>query len=47
MIEFFNSVDMQRLMSENCYADAKRFGTEKFLNNWYEMTKTLHERLMT
>jgi len=44
--EYFNDIDMQRTMSENCYAAAHRFSNEKFLENWYKMTETIYRRLL-
>jgi len=44
MIEFFSNEDLQREMSENCYADVGRFSTDKFMENWFDMTETLYKR---
>ena len=44
MIEFLSDENMRRTMSENCYADAKRFGRERFLKNWEEFINDMCER---
>ncbi|MCL2628962.1 MAG: glycosyltransferase [Oscillospiraceae bacterium] len=44
MIEYFSDADMQKTMSGNCYTDAPRFGTDKFLENWFNMVSKLHEK---
>jgi len=43
--EYLKDVELQRTMSENCYAAAHRFSNEKFLENWYQMTETIYNRL--
>jgi poly(glycerol-phosphate) alpha-glucosyltransferase len=44
MIRYFKDENKQRQMSGNCYADVSRFSTDKFLENWFNMTKTLYEQ---
>jgi len=44
MVEFLSDADMRRRMSENCYADAERFGRERFLNNWEKFINDMCER---
>jgi poly(glycerol-phosphate) alpha-glucosyltransferase len=44
LIDYFKDADLQKAMSENCYTDAPRFGTDKFLENWFNMTEALHNR---
>jgi poly(glycerol-phosphate) alpha-glucosyltransferase len=41
LTELLKDVELQRTMSENCYADAERFGTEAFLESWRGMTEYL------
>jgi poly(glycerol-phosphate) alpha-glucosyltransferase len=43
--EYFKDEQLQRTMSENCYAAAPRFSNEKFLENWYKMTVSLVTRI--
>jgi len=38
LLEFFKDEKMRQKMSENCYADTKRFSTDKFMDNWFDMT---------
>ena len=40
---FFKDEKLQKQMSDNCYADVSRFSTDKFLENWFDMTKALYE----
>ena len=44
IITYLNDVELQRAMIENCYNDAPRFSPERFMDRWYDMTKTLYER---
>ena len=44
IIEFYKDEHMQKTMSKNCYKEAGRFSTEKFLENWYNMTLELFEK---
>jgi len=44
MIKYFRDEKMQRDMSNNCYADVSRFSTDKFLENWFNMTSQLYEK---
>ena len=44
IIKYLKDKNKQKTMSENCYKAAHKFSTEKFLENWYKMTKTLYER---
>jgi len=44
IVAFLKDIDLQRTMSNNCYADAPRYGTSQFLDKWYEMTATLYNR---
>jgi poly(glycerol-phosphate) alpha-glucosyltransferase len=42
IVRFYEDKQLQKTMSENCYSEADRFSTEKFLNNWYKMTLRLY-----
>jgi len=44
IIDYFNDVDLQRTMSENCYEAAPAFSTDRFMENWFKMTETLYNR---
>jgi poly(glycerol-phosphate) alpha-glucosyltransferase len=44
MVEYFEDANMQRIMSDICYAEAPGFSTDRFLEKWFSMTKTLYER---
>jgi len=44
MIDYFNDIDMQKTMSENCYVDAPGFSSNHFPDKWYNMTTTLYNR---
>jgi len=44
IIDFYKNEGLQKEMSDNCYNDAPRFSTDKFLDNWFEMTETLYNR---
>jgi poly(glycerol-phosphate) alpha-glucosyltransferase len=41
---FFEDIELQRAMSENCYTEAPRFGADVFLESWYNLTETLYRR---
>jgi len=43
MIAYLQDENMQKQMIENCYADSPRFSTDKFMENWFNMTETLYE----
>ena len=38
IVEYLKDENMQQVMSENCYNAAGKFGKDKFLENWYNMT---------
>jgi len=44
IIRYFKDEKKQKQMSENCYNDVSRFSTDMFLENWFNMTKTLYEK---
>jgi len=44
MTALFKDKNMQKTMSENCYASAHRFSAKNYLNTWYKMTETLYSR---
>jgi len=44
MIEYLGDVDMQRIMSKNCYVDAPEFSTDRFLEKWFKMSEMLCDR---
>jgi hypothetical protein len=44
MISYFKDEEKQKQMIKNCYADISRFSTDKFLENWYNMIKSLYEK---
>jgi poly(glycerol-phosphate) alpha-glucosyltransferase len=44
IISFYKDSKLQQTMSKNCYKEANRFSTEKFLENWYNMTSNLFAR---
>jgi poly(glycerol-phosphate) alpha-glucosyltransferase len=46
VIKFFKDEQMQRDMSSYCYEDVSRFNTDSFLENWFNMTKTLYDRYL-
>jgi poly(glycerol-phosphate) alpha-glucosyltransferase len=41
LVAFFEDVELQRTMSDNCYADAGRFSADEFLEKWYNLTVSL------
>ena len=47
LIEYFNNIDLQRQMSENCYEDATRFSKEVFMENWYGFMEEIYHRHMS
>ena len=47
LIEYFNNIDLQRKMSENCYEDATRFSKEVFMENWYGFMEEIYHRHMS
>jgi len=44
IVAYLKDTDLQRTMSNNCYADAPRYGASLFLDKWYDMTATLYNR---
>jgi len=42
--EYLIDKDLQKTMSEKCYAAAPRFSGDKFLENWYNMTEAVYSR---
>jgi len=42
MIEFFDDINMQKAMSDNCYDAAHGFSTDRFMGSWFDMTGTLY-----
>jgi len=44
IIGYFKNVELQKEMSENCYAAAPGFSNDKFLEKWFNMTETLYNR---
>jgi len=44
MIEYFMDEKMQKEMSNNCYNDVQRFSTDRFLENWFNMTEALYRQ---
>jgi len=44
MVGYFKDEKMQHDMSNNCYEDVSRFSTDRFLENWFNMTKKLYEK---
>ena len=44
IVEYFNDSELQRVMSENCYADAVKFSSSEFLTGWYDMTTAIYDR---
>jgi poly(glycerol-phosphate) alpha-glucosyltransferase len=44
IITFLKDKEMQRTMSECCYADAPRFSPSLFLDRWYDMMVSLYNR---
>jgi len=43
VIEYLNDINLQQAMSENCYTESHKFGNESFLENWFNMTRTIYE----
>jgi poly(glycerol-phosphate) alpha-glucosyltransferase len=42
IIAYLWDTELQRAMSENCYADAARFNPEAFARSWFELTKRIY-----
>ena len=45
MIQFFKDEEMRRRMSENCFDDAPRFGTEVVMEKWMEFAEDMVRKL--
>lgn len=44
LIEYFQDINLQRRMSDNCYKDADRFGVSRFLDKWGAFMENLYNR---
>ena len=44
LIGYFQDINLQRRMSDNCYKDAERFGVSRFLNRWGAFMESLYNR---
>jgi poly(glycerol-phosphate) alpha-glucosyltransferase len=47
MVAYFQDTGLQKQMSENCYAAAPGFSTDKFMENWYDLTENLYGHYIT
>jgi len=44
IISYFNNPEQRRKMSENCYDDAARFGSEAFLDKWLDFSDIMYKK---
>jgi len=44
LIDYFQDINLQRQLSENCYKDAERFGVSRFIERWGLFMESLYNR---